>query len=82
MAEKWYIANGSQGDIVLSSRVRLARNLVDFPFPCRISPEEAQRLDEVIVKALSDFPGETNLHHASGRWEMPKTRKKQFLLYH
>lgn len=58
MAEKWYIANGNQGDIILSSRVRLARNLVDFPFPCRISPEEAQRLDEVIVKALSDFPGE------------------------
>ena len=30
---KWYVENGEQGDIVISTRVRLARNLEDYPFP-------------------------------------------------
>ena len=30
---KWYMGLGNQGDIVLSTRVRLARNLEDYPFP-------------------------------------------------
>ena len=29
---KWYVDKGEQGDIVLSTRVRLARNLEEFPF--------------------------------------------------
>ena len=33
---KWYVDKGEQGDIVLSTRVRLARNLEEFPFPCRL----------------------------------------------
>ena len=29
---KWYMDLGNQGDIVLSTRVRLARNLVDLRY--------------------------------------------------
>lgn len=33
---KWYIDKGEQGDIVLSTRIRLARNLDEFPFPSKL----------------------------------------------
>ena len=39
----WYKNKGNEGDIVLSTRVRLARNLTEYPFPIRL--DEAQRRD-------------------------------------
>ena len=33
MAEKWYEKNGLEGDVAISSRIRLARNLKNYPFP-------------------------------------------------
>jgi protein-arginine kinase len=27
----WYLQNGKDSDVVISSRIRLARNLADFP---------------------------------------------------
>ncbi len=39
----WYAECGKDGDVVLSSRVRLARNLKGIPFPARAN-EEAQNL--------------------------------------
>ncbi|HHY04937.1 MAG TPA: ATP--guanido phosphotransferase, partial [Thermoanaerobacterales bacterium] len=34
---KWINSNGPEGDIIFSSRVRLARNLKDTPFPHMLS---------------------------------------------
>ena len=39
---KWYIENGDQGDVVISTRVRLARNLEEYPFPCRLTVTRSQ----------------------------------------
>lgn len=36
----WYTECGKESDVVLSSRVRLARNLKGFPFPARTNEEE------------------------------------------
>lgn len=36
---KWYQGNGKNSDVVLYSKVRLARNLSDMPFPNRMSKE-------------------------------------------
>ena len=33
---KWYIESGEQGDIVLSTRIRLARNIDEYPFPNKL----------------------------------------------
>jgi protein-arginine kinase len=30
---KWYNAQGNNSDVVMSSKIRLARNLADAPFP-------------------------------------------------
>ncbi len=36
---KWYLGNGSNSDVVLFSKIRLARNLADAPFPARMSSD-------------------------------------------
>ncbi|WP_073027425.1 protein arginine kinase [Lutispora thermophila] len=40
----WITQQGPQNEIVLSSRVRLARNIVNTPFPAYLSMEEAKGL--------------------------------------
>jgi protein arginine kinase len=45
---KWYLETGPLGDVVISTRIRLARNIADYPFPCRLSPEQGR---DVISKA-------------------------------
>ena len=54
---KWYIEKGDQGDVVLSTRVRLARNLDDHPFPARLAPQEKKKVCETVRDALcgNDF---------------------------
>lgn len=52
---KWYVENSEQGDIVISTRVRLARNLEDYPFPCRLTVKGKEKVCEEIKNAvLSD----------------------------
>ena len=45
---KWYEQSGEHGDIVISSRIRLARNLQDHPFPAHMSKEEKNIVAELI----------------------------------
>ena len=52
---KWYMGLGNQGDIVLSTRVRLARNLEDYPFPSRLDSKEKEEVSSIIKEALSDY---------------------------
>ncbi len=49
---KWMEGFGPEADIVVSSRIRLARNLEKYPFPHRISAEQAKRVVEIIQNAL------------------------------
>ncbi len=52
---KWYFENGAEGDIVISTRVRLARNLENYPFPCRLTVKGKETVCEEIKNAvLSD----------------------------
>lgn len=43
MPNKWYDKNGEQGDVVISSRIRLARNLNGYPFPHLMSLQQIGR---------------------------------------
>jgi len=55
---KWYIEKGEQGDIVLSTRIRLARNLREFPFPVKLDAKGRQTVNELVRDALlSDKAG-------------------------
>ena len=40
MTEKKYDELKDLSDVVISTRIRFARNLEDYPFPCRLSGEK------------------------------------------
>lgn len=50
--QKWYEKAGNCGDVVYSTRVRLARNLWQYPFPGRASMEEKAEIENKIRDAL------------------------------
>lgn len=41
-----------QSDIVISTRIRLARNLKEYPFPCRMNSETAVKVANEVKEAL------------------------------
>ena len=53
----WYLEAGNDSDIVLSSRIRLARNLKGIPFPNRMNDENRKKVLEQISDAMLKRPG-------------------------
>ncbi len=51
----WYTKFGPSGDIVLSSRVRLARNIADLPFGNVMTTEQQAEVLDKIKSALPDM---------------------------
>lgn len=49
---KWYIEKGPEFDVVISSRVRLARNFKEYPFPHKTTPEMQKEIVEKTRDAL------------------------------
>ncbi len=71
---KWYSGQGNNSDVVLSSKIRLARNLQKVPFPCRMSNEIRKSVCKKIFAALqnSSFAGEFDLIELSSLSDMEK----------
>ena len=55
--EKWYQLSGPEGDVALSTRIRLARNLKGIPFPARMSAEQKADVSQKIRTALPEDAG-------------------------
>lgn len=54
---KWYECSGGNSDVVLSSRVRLARNFSEYSFASKISDEDGIELVNSVVGTFQkDFP--------------------------
>ena len=53
----WYLEAGNDSDIVLSSRIRLARNLKGIPFPNRMNDENRKKVLEQISDVMLKRPG-------------------------
>lgn len=49
---KWYIGAGEQSDIVVSTRIRLARNIVEYPFPNKLNTKSRMELNNVIKETI------------------------------
>jgi protein arginine kinase len=45
---EWLRASGPESDIVISSRVRLARNLTDFPFIARATESDREQIEQIL----------------------------------
>ncbi|MCM1364463.1 MAG: protein arginine kinase [Faecalibacterium sp.] len=59
---KWYTNNANESDIVLSTRVRLARNLRDYPFPANLNKDARNKVNE-LVKDILISPEDTDLKY-------------------
>jgi len=50
----WYKADNKASDIVVSTRIRLARNLEGLPFPSRMTAEQRAELKKRVKSAICD----------------------------
>lgn len=48
---EWMKAKGPESDIIFSSRIRLARNLTNFPFPMLSTKSQAEKIVELVEEA-------------------------------
>lgn len=54
---KWYESSGSDGDIAVSTRARLARNLKDYPFPGHMNSAEQQTVMDLVSSLMVEAAG-------------------------
>ena len=48
----WYLQSGKESDVVVSSRIRLARNIIEYPFETRCSKKENEEIINKIKEVL------------------------------
>jgi protein arginine kinase len=58
---EWLRGAGPEADIVISSRIRLARNLADFPFISRATPQDRSRIEKILHERIPAIAKETDL---------------------
>lgn len=49
----WFAGTGPFDDVVLSTRVRIVRNLADFLFPAKMTDDDSQRIKALVYDAFS-----------------------------
>lgn len=59
---KWINSYGLEGDVVISSRIRIARNLSNFKFPNRASIDEKKNVIESVKKVFKENKYLSNLN--------------------
>lgn len=50
---RWFEETGSNDDVVISSRIRLARNITEFPFSTRITSEQTEEMLHYVNDKIS-----------------------------
>lgn len=77
---KWYIDTGPDSDIVVSSRVRLARNFAAYPFPQRSTKEDQENIINETCDALFEGHPELKENLSLVRFNELKTIQRQVLV--
>ncbi|HEV3340954.1 MAG TPA: protein arginine kinase [Pirellulales bacterium] len=54
---EWLRGSGPESDIVISSRIRLARNLAEFPFISRAAPGDRAEIERMLRERVMRSPG-------------------------
>ncbi|ABO48728.1 ATP:guanido phosphotransferase [Desulforamulus reducens MI-1] len=65
---KWLEATGPENDVIISSRVRLARNLMGYPFPHVLGHENADK----VLYAVQSAVAQKSLQEAVGNLELSR----------
>jgi len=58
---EWLRGLGPESDIVISSRVRLARNLADFPFISRATMQDLARIEKILHERVERIAADNEL---------------------
>ena len=58
---EWLRGSGPESDIVISSRIRLARNLAEYPFVSRASEQDLAQIEKGLREALQGIEDPKNL---------------------
>jgi protein arginine kinase len=58
---EWLQGSGPESDIVISSRIRLARNLADFPFISRATTQDRSRIEKILHERILAIAAETEV---------------------
>ena len=62
---RWFEQNGPEGDVVISSRVRLARNLKDYNFSLKLDTPDAHKMIGEAAQKLRVLPEFKDFHGRS-----------------
>ena len=57
----WYIVPGQNEDVIISSRLRVCRNLSDFMFPHKLKKKKKDRIKSLLIEAIN-FDNNKNLN--------------------
>ncbi|MEN6458631.1 MAG: protein arginine kinase [Thermoguttaceae bacterium] len=58
---EWLRGVGPESDIVISSRIRLARNLADFPFISRTTPQDRARIEKALHDRINEIADQNEM---------------------
>lgn len=76
----WIMEPGDNNeDLVISSRVRLARNLNKFPFPHKLNEEQSRKLIKTVEKAFYTNDYTKNEFTTNYLWKKSENERKIFL---
>lgn len=59
----WYLKDGEKNDMVLSTRVRLARNISNYPFAAKLGREDGEKIIRLVWDALAPISKDYTLYH-------------------
>ena len=57
----WYSIAGFEDDVIISSRLRICRNLSDFMFPQKLQSDEIERIRGLLLEAVN-FENDKNIN--------------------
>jgi|GEM_PF-424447 len=78
--KKWYMERKNHDDVIVSCRVRLARNISGFKFGKKISNEEAEKLVSKVRSIKKEIEGKENIPFYSCDVSKLSVREKNLLL--
>lgn len=55
MTEAWYALEGAESDVVIASKIKLFRNLANFPFPEKLGPGEDERIQSIVLDGFNSL---------------------------
>ncbi|MFA9465512.1 MAG: protein arginine kinase [Velocimicrobium sp.] len=76
---KWYEEEGEYSDVVISSRIRLARNIKRYPFSPKLSEDQAVALNKEVIGKLANIKNESGIFLSSSINKMDDISKMSML---